>query len=925
MKGSEHEPFERRIMKKKFIPLVIAVATLMASCNHPSSPTTSSSIGTGTSQVAKYTVTANSSEDFEVTGLEKDGYAEGATVTFRINVKNALKEVERVIVDKKALTPAEDGTYSFTMGTANVVINITLKDKEGVKTVSLELSNNNPGTGDVVAVTMKLDGVAVTEGVTLEATKGADLVEIAGNLVTCKAVGEVTIKAAATVDGIPYSKETSWTIVEGVTITDIATIQTIKPAFDAQGPETAETEYTVEGRVVALYKYGCIIKDATGYMQINDTKKGANTVTVGEYIRVTGKPECYKSKATDIRWWVMTENNHAEYALQKVANPAKTVDMPVARTDFTQADLDNYSKNEVRGQAIYLDIKMTAVTNGKFTNLYVGDAKTGVEDMSESGKIVTITGGHAYQVKGFLMENSDGHVKLYATEAAQLPDAVESVAVTGTETMIIGATQQLTAAITPATAPQDVVWSSNAEGVATVSETGLVTAVAAGKATITATAKDTSIVGSIEITVTAAAVAATGITLDATTAEIKLGGTKTLVATVTPADSTDTVTWETSDANVATVEGGIVTAVAVGTATITAKVGEFSAACTVTVLNPYGTAEAPLTIAEAKALCDAAGKDKLVSSKITVKGVVSSSSKGQYGYTIWLRSDDGATAEAFELYNVNLDASITENYSAPNALVGKTIVATGWATLYKSTYEISNKNPEGEYDYGVVLSVAETPKVAATGISLDFTKASVEVGKTKILTATVIPFNYEGTITWETSDANVATVADGVVTGVAVGTATVTAKIGEFTATCTVTVTAPVVGALTASVNITAYAKAQGYKNQDQVKSVKVGDHVTATVTATDANSGKIYLGNSFSEWRMYASGKAVVTLTADTGYTINSASLVYGKTKKGYADTTNNGDFKVVNGVATFSTADAGDSNFQIRSIEVNYVAVAA
>ena len=914
-------------MKKNFIPMVVAVAALLASCgstqkSSSKNPTTEPQ----SSQVTKYTVTVNTSEDFEVTGLNQAGYAEGETVTFRINVTNALKEVERVNVNKKALTPAEDGSYSFTMGTANVAVNVTLKDKEGVKTVSLELSNSNPGTGDVVAVTMKLDGVAVTEGVTLEATEGAELVEIAGNLVTCKAVGQVTIKAAATVDGFPYSQEISWTIVEGVTITDIATIQAVKPEFGKKGTETAETKYTVEGRVVALYKYGCIIKDATGYMQINDTKKGASTATVGEYIRVTGKPECYKNKETDIRWWVMTEYNHPEYALQKIANPAKTVEMPVARTDFTQADLDNYSKNEVRGQAIYLDIKMTAVTNGNFTNLYVGDAKTGVEDMSEACKKVTITGGHAYQVKGFLMENSDGHVKLYATEATQLPDAVESVAVTGNETMIIGATQQLTAAITPATAPQDVVWSSNAKDVATVSETGEVTAVGAGKATITATAKDTSIAGSIEITVTAAAVAATGITLDPTTAEIKLGETKTLVATVTPADSTDTVTWETSDANVATVEGGIITPVSAGTATITAKAGEFSATCTVTVINPYGTAEAPLTIAEAKALCDAAGKDKLVPSKITVKGVVSSSSKGKNGYTICLRSDDGVTAQAFELFNVNLDASITEDYSAADALVGKTIVATGWATLYNTTYEISNKNPAGDYDNGVVLSVAETPKTAATGISLDLTETSVEVGKTKTLTATVTPFNYEGTVTWETSNAAVATVADGVVTGVAVGTATITAKIGEFTATCTVTVTAPVVGALTASFDATAYAKAQGIKNQAQVKSVKVGDHVTATVTAGDANSGKFYLGNSFSEWRMYKSGKAVVTLTADAGYTINSASLVYGKSEKGgYATTTDNGDFKVENGVATFSTADAGDSNFQVRSIEVNYVAVAA
>ena len=79
-------------------------------------------------------------------------------------------------------------------------------------------------------------------------------------------------------------------------------------------------------------------------------------------------------------------------------------------------------------------------------------------------------------------------------------------------------------------------------------------------------------------------VAVSGITLDQTAATLTEGESVTLVATVSPADATDqTVTWETSDAAVATVENGVVTAVAAGTATITAKAGEHSATCVVTV------------------------------------------------------------------------------------------------------------------------------------------------------------------------------------------------------------------------------------------------------------------------------------------------------------------------------------------------------
>ena len=64
-----------------------------------------------------------------------------------------------------------------------------------------------------------------------------------------------------------------------------------------------------------------------------------------------------------------------------------------------------------------------------------------------------------------------------------------------------------------------------------------------------------------------------------------MGESETLVATVTPADTTDTVTWDTGRSDVATVDStGKVTAVAPGTAVIAARAGEKSASCTVTVV-----------------------------------------------------------------------------------------------------------------------------------------------------------------------------------------------------------------------------------------------------------------------------------------------------------------------------------------------------
>ena len=88
----------------------------------------------------------------------------------------------------------------------------------------------------------------------------------------------------------------------------------------------------------------------------------------------------------------------------------------------------------------------------------------------------------------------------------------------------------------------------------------------------------------VDITVTAAPKPATGITLNKDELTLTAGKTETLVATVTPSDSTDTVTWESNKTDIATVDStGKVTAVAPGEAIITAKAGEKTATCTVKV------------------------------------------------------------------------------------------------------------------------------------------------------------------------------------------------------------------------------------------------------------------------------------------------------------------------------------------------------
>ena len=152
-------------------------------------------------------------------------------------------------------------------------------------------------------------------------------------------------------------------------------------------------------------------------------------------------------------------------------------------------------------------------------------------------------------------------------------------------------------------------WSSANDDIATVDpSTGEVTAVAiGGPVNITATAHDGSgVTASCAVTVVDAIVAVTGVELNKPSTTLLVGGTETLTATVSPNDATDkSVSWESDDEDVATVDGGVVTAVGVGTATITVKSVSDptkTATCEVTV-NPVVVNNVALNKASTSIVC----------------------------------------------------------------------------------------------------------------------------------------------------------------------------------------------------------------------------------------------------------------------------------------------------------------------------------
>lgn len=143
----------------------------------------------------------------------------------------------------------------------------------------------------------------------------------------------------------------------------------------------------------------------------------------------------------------------------------------------------------------------------------------------------------------------------------------------------VGESVSLTATASDGSA---IVWSSSDEAVATVTN-GVVTGVAAGSARIIASSGDVS--AECAVTVTAAQVEEPDyvrISISVVILNVEVGETRTIKAIA--ADGSE-LTWESSNPAVATVSDGLVTAVAKGSAVISAKSGENSATCAVHVRN----------------------------------------------------------------------------------------------------------------------------------------------------------------------------------------------------------------------------------------------------------------------------------------------------------------------------------------------------
>ena len=206
-----------------------------------------------------------------------------------------------------------------------------------------------------------------------------------------------------------------------------------------------------------------------------------------------------------------------------------------------------------------------------------------------------------------------------------------------------------------------------------------------------------------------------------------------------------------------------------------------------------------------------------------------------------------------EVYYTTKNVQITDDNLASVTVNGSPKTVGGYNTIWialfsdaNRTYKIVATDKAGNRTEKTITVYDGTYVIPVTGVSLDESSITLDVGGNQTLTATVTPEDATNKkVRWSSDNEDVATVSeDGVVTAVAGGTAVITATThdGLFTASCTVTVNAPA----TAPNIIT-----------DTLPDGKVGEAYSQTLTAN---------GTAPITWSIDGGLPAGLSLNADTG-----------------------------------------------------------
>ena len=375
-----------------------------------------------------------------------------------------------------------------------------------------------------------------------------------------------------------------------------------------------------------------------------------------------------------------------------------------------------------------------------------------------------------------------------------------------------------------------MIWTTSNSSVATVDGNGLVTAKDKGTAIITATAEGKS--DASEVTVAPGAVSKVFVTPNPLA--MVAGDKQTLV--VSAQDATGTVLsghnpiWVSSDTRVATVSAGQVTAVGAGTASISATIDNVTGATSVTVSRPpVGTVSvAPATIT--------------VGQKVRMTATITDT-RG----------------------NVVTDRAVT--WSVPANLVATINASTGEVTgLLPGTVAVTatSEGKSGSATLTVRLVPVATVTIAPSSRSITQNAATTLTATTKDAAGGTLTGR---TVTWQTSDATIASLSatSGTsvqITGGVTGTATITATSEGESGTATVTVTAGTVSKVRLTVS---------------PGSVKEGTQSTATAVVLDGGDRPLQ-GRAVAWTATGAATIAPATSNTSTGANSSATATVTAK-----------------------------------------------
>ncbi|MBQ6730422.1 MAG: Ig-like domain-containing protein [Bacilli bacterium] len=917
-------------VKTKLCAAVLAMALgcgVIAGCNANGGSKNPSSGGQPDSsqqEDTKYLVNVSQSSDYTVAGINTEGYAAGAKVSFTVTPASG-KEIVSVGYDQVDITAKADGSYEFNMPEKNVTLIVSVK---AIETYALTHTGSVQIDGDPITFTLKLGNDPVT-GYRLEEAAGADKVDIDGVQVTGKEAGETTIiayigneeKARETI-----TVEASAYMTIGDAIAD-AWANTTNFSDNSKSTKTTN-KYKMRAKVVFMGnvysgKVEMLLDDGTGILDYQiSSSSNITAFKVGDVIEVEEVLQNYYGLieifSSDVKYAKKVEGvTIPETAFQDATTGAKF-------DAIYNANIVNSGTHKV--VPVNLQAKGKNV-DGK--NRYeVPGATKGLLATTKSVINLEFAEGATYNFKGYLLNWNDSskysnfiaieQTKL-AANSVQINESDFELALTGSNT------KQLTYTTDPVGAGVSVAWTVAPAGVVTVSDSGLVTAVAAGNAVITLTVDGKT--DTVNVSVVDRISPATAVLLDKESLALETGAKAELNATVTPADTTDEAVWSVLPEGVVTLaqdaanKGKVeVTAVAAGSATITVKYNNnVSASCPVTVTAKHGTVETdPLTAAEAfeigKALKGQNSQSVYTEDTYYVKAIytgtaVPSSQK---------ISNDSSLDGKVGLYNTKITDTVATKFEK-----GAEVMVKGQICNYSNGYKI-------QFASQAEVIAADNSKATIVEISGD---SSVAAGSTITLTANVFPASLNAAATFTSENPDIATVtAAGVVTGVKAGSATIKAQYGNVSDTFLVTVTSASAVTITKTTNQLVTDNNWTVSSQGSevcYTSFKLDDNITVSTNGS-ANCGSVW-GSTTKDWRLYQNKNGDVVLTAATGYKLVSATFIYTNSNDGilkYGDVvlTSGNPVELSGSTATLVVANSGTkTNGQIRitSFSVTYEAI--